>query len=138
MSKIWGVFLMPLIILGMFLLFLVIPHIDPLRANIAQFRETFNVFIVLIVAFMVYIYGLSIAWNLGYTSFKMSTSMLPAMGLLFIFIGFLFRRAKRNWFIGIHCVDTFQRQVWVGTHRLSSVLFMLSGVLASSALFGEQ
>ncbi|MDP2778122.1 MAG: DUF1648 domain-containing protein, partial [Anaerolineales bacterium] len=29
MSKFWGVFLMPLITVGMFLLFLVIPNIDP-------------------------------------------------------------------------------------------------------------
>ena len=49
MSKFWGVFMMPLITLGMFLLFLVIPNIDPLKANIAQFREAFNLFIMLIV-----------------------------------------------------------------------------------------
>ena len=50
MSKFWGVFMMPLITLGMLVLFLVIPNIDPLKANIAQFRESFNLFIVLIVA----------------------------------------------------------------------------------------
>ena len=54
MSKPWGVFMMPLVTLGMFVLFLVIPNIDPLKANIAQFREAFNLFIVLIVAFMLY------------------------------------------------------------------------------------
>ena len=46
-SKFWGVFLMPLMTAGLFLLFLAIPNIDPLKANIAQFRETFNLFIVL-------------------------------------------------------------------------------------------
>ncbi|MCK7526815.1 MAG: DUF1648 domain-containing protein [Ignavibacteriales bacterium] len=40
MPKFWGVFLMPLVTLGMFLLFLVIPNIDPLKANIAQFRDS--------------------------------------------------------------------------------------------------
>ena len=89
MSKFWGVFLMPLVTLGMLLLFLVIPSIDPLKANIAQFREAFNLFIVLIVAFMLYIHALTLAWSLGYTGFRMSTSMLPAMGLLFIFISFM-------------------------------------------------
>src|SRR5512133_225335 len=59
MPKFWGVFLLPLITLGMLALFLVIPSIDPLRANIAQFREVFNLFIVLIVAFMIYIHGLT-------------------------------------------------------------------------------
>ena len=131
MSKTWGVFMVPLMTLGMFLLFLVIPSIDPLKANIAQFREAFNLFIVLIVAFMLYIHALSLAWNLGYTGFKMSTSMLPAMGLLFIFIGFMLRKAKRNFFIGIRTPWTLSNdRVWDETHRLGSILFMASGVLA--------
>ena len=131
MSKVWGVFMVPLITLGLFLLFLVIPSIDPLKANIAQFREAFNLFFVLMTAFMLYIHALTLAWNLGYTSFKMSTSMLPAMGLLFIFIGFMLRKAKRNFFIGIRTPWTLSSdRVWDETHRLGAVLFMASGVLA--------
>jgi len=131
MPKVWGVFLMPLIVLGMSVLFLVIPSIDPLKANIAQFRDAFNLFIVLIVAFMLYVHGLSLAWNLGYDDFKMSTSMLPAMGLLFIFIGFMLRKAKRNFFIGIRTPWTLSSDtVWDKTHHLGAVLFMASGVLA--------
>ncbi len=130
-SKFWGVFLLPLITLGMFLLFLVIPSIDPLKANIAQFRSVFNLFIVLIVAFMLYLYGLTLAWNLGYTGFKMSGAMLPAIGLLFIFLGFMMRQAKRNFFIGIRTPWTLSSDtVWNETHRLGAVLFMISGVLA--------
>ena len=131
MPKVWGVFMMPLITLGMLALFLVLPSIDPLKANIARFRGVFNLFIVLIVAFMLYIHGLTLAWSLGYTNFKMSTSMLPAMGLLFIFIGFLLRRAKRNFFIGIRTPWTLSSDtVWDKTHQLGSILFMASGVLA--------
>jgi uncharacterized membrane protein len=131
LPKVWGVFMMPLIVLGMSVLFLIIPSIDPLKANIAQFRETFNLFIVLIAAFMLYIHGLTLVWSLGYTNFKMSTSMLPAMGLLFIFIGFLLRKAKRNFFIGIRTPWTLSSDtVWNKTHQLGAILFMASGVLA--------
>lgn len=138
MTKFWGVFILPLITLGMFVLFLVIPAIDPLKANIVQFREAFNLFIVLMVAFMVYIYGLTLAWNLGYTSFRMSGAMLPALGLLFIFIGFMLRQAKRNFFIGIRTPWTLSSdRVWEETHRLGAVLFMISGALAFiGGLFG--
>jgi len=138
MSKFWGVFMMPAMSTGMFLLFLVIPGIDPLKANIAKFRETFNAFILLIFVFMAYIWKLSIAWNLGYTDFKMSTSMLPALGLLFIFIGFMLRKAKRNFFIGIRTPWTLSSDtVWDKTHQLGAVLFMTSGVLALvGGLFG--
>jgi uncharacterized membrane protein len=130
MSRLWGVFMMPLMTLGIFLLFLVIPAIDPLKANIAKFRKTFNLFIVLFATFMLYIHGLTLAWNLGYTGFKMSSSMLPAIGLLFILIGFILRKAKRNFFIGIRTPWTLSSEsVWDKTHQLGAILFMASGVL---------
>ncbi len=139
MPKFWGVFLMPILAVGMFVLFLVIPHIDPLKANIAQFRQAFNLFIVLILLFLGYIWILSIAWNLGYTNFRMSSAMLPALGILFLFIGWLFRRAKRNFFIGIRTPWTLSSEtVWDKTHQLGSILFMISGILALiGSLFGK-
>ena len=138
MPKFWGVFLLPLITLGLLGLFLAVPALDPLKANIAQFREAFNLFIVLMVAFLLYIYGLSLAWSLGYTGFKMSGAMLPAVGLLFIFIGFMLRKAKRNFFIGIRTPWTLSSDtVWHETHRVGAVLFMVSGALAFlGGLFG--
>jgi uncharacterized membrane protein len=136
MSKFWGVFLMPIIAAGISLLFLVIPSIDPLKANIAKFRETFNTFIVLMIVFMVYIYGLTLAWNLGYTGFRMSTALLPAMGLLFILVGFLIEKAKRNFFIGIRTPWTLSSDtVWDETHRVGGQLFKISGVLALIGAF---
>jgi len=135
-SKFWGVFLMPVMTVAMFLLFLVIPSIDPLKANIAKFRETFNTFIVLIMVFMVYIYGLTLTWNLGYTSFRMSTAMLPALGLLFIFVGNLIQKSKRNFFIGIRTPWTLSSDtVWDETHRVGGQLFKISGVLALIGAF---
>lgn len=131
MPKFWGVFLMPLVTLGMLALFIVLPNMDPLKANIAQFRGAFNLFIVLIVAFMLYIHGLTLAWSLGYQGFKMSAAMLPFLGILFIFIGYLLRQAKRNFFIGIRTPWTLSSDmVWDKTHQLGSILFMVSGALA--------
>jgi uncharacterized membrane protein len=130
-SKFWGVFMMPLITLGMLVLFLVVPNIDPLKANIAQFRETFNLFVVLIVTFMLYIHGLTLAWNLGHQNFKMSAAMLPFMGVLFIAVGYMLRKAKRNFFIGIRTPWTLSSDsVWDKTHKLGSILFMVSGAFA--------
>jgi uncharacterized membrane protein len=129
--KFWGVFMLPLITLGLFLLFLAIPSIDPMKANIAQFRGAFNLFIVLMTGFMLYLYALTLAWSLGYTNFRMSGAMLPAIGLLFIFIGFVMRQAKRNFFIGIRTPWTLSSDtVWNETHRIGAVLFMISGALA--------
>lgn len=138
MPKIWGVLLMPLIALGLLVLLTVIPTLDPLTANIAQFRETFNLFIVFIVVFLLYVHALTLVWALGYDDFKMSAALLPMIGLLFIFIGYLLRKAKRNFFIGIRTPWTLSSDsVWDKTHQLGSVLFMLSGAFAlAGSLFG--
>jgi uncharacterized membrane protein len=131
MSKLWGVLLMPLVASGLLALFLIVPSIDPRKANIAQFRETFNLFIVLIITFLLYVHALTLAWSLGYQSFKISAAILPVLGLLFIFIGYMLRRAKRNFFIGIRTPWTLASDaVWDKTHQLGSVLFMLSGACA--------
>jgi len=136
MSRFWGAFLMPVVSAGMLLMFLVIPQIDPLKANIAQFREYFNAFITLIVAFMVYMHVLTMLWNLGYDKFNMGTAMLPALGLLFIFAGIMMRKAKRNFFIGIRTPWTLSSdRVWDETHRIGSTLFILSGILALLGAF---
>lgn len=136
MSRFWGAFLMPVVAAAMLLLFLVIPQIDPLKANIAQFREYFNAFIALIIAFLVYMHILTMLWNLGYDRFNMGAAMLPAIGLLFIFAGIMIRKAKRNFFIGIRTPWTLSNdRVWDETHRLGSTLFIISGILALLGTF---
>lgn len=137
-TRFWGVFLMPLISLGMAGLFWVIPLIDPLRENIARFRGMFNAFIVIVIAFLLYLHFLTLIYNLG-VHFRMSRVLLPAMGVLIYFAGELIRQAKRNWFIGIRTPWTLSDdRVWAETHRLGSLLFKAAAVLIGvGAFLGE-
>jgi uncharacterized membrane protein len=129
MSRFWGVALMPLVSLGLAVLFLLIPKIDPLKANIAQFSEMYNAFIVLFIAFLLYLHLITLIWNLG-ARFNISLAMLPAMGLLFTFLGILLGRAKRNFFIGIRTPWTLASDaVWEKTHRVGARLFQIAGLL---------
>jgi len=136
MSRFWGAFMMPLVVLGMLVVFLIIPNIDPLKANIAKFRGQFNTFITLIVAFMTYVHILSMLWNLGYDQFNMGTAMMPALGLVFIFAGIMMRKAKRNFFIGIRTPWTLSSDhVWDEIHRIGAILFIASGIIAMLGIF---
>ena len=136
MSKAWSLSMIPLMALAMLALFMIIPSIDPLKANIEKFRETFNLFATMIITFVFYVYGLTIVWSLGYQNFKMSSALLPFIGILFIFIGYMLRKAKRNFFIGIRTPWTLSSDtVWDKTHQLGSVLFMISGVFAFIGAF---
>ena len=135
-SRFWGAFLMPFMALGMLALFLLVPGIDPMKANIATFRSFFNAFIVAILVFLLYLHVLTILWNLGYQGFRMSAMMIPAMGLLFILVGLLLRQAKRNFFIGIRTPWTLSSDhVWAETHRVGGVLFVVCGVIALFGIF---
>ncbi len=138
MEKFWGVWLMPLMTFGITLLLVAVPSIDPLKANIAQFRGLYNLFIIGFVVYMLYVYALTLSAALG-AQFNMSVMMLPAMGLLFVGIGYMMRNAKRNFFIGIRTPWTLSSDyVWDETHKLGSKAFMLGGVLTIiSAFLGE-
>jgi uncharacterized membrane protein len=136
LPRFWGAFLMPMIGAGMLLLFLLLPYIDPLKANIAKFRESFNTFIALMVAFLVYVHVLTMIWNLGYDQFDMGAAIMPALGLIFIFAGLMMRKAKRNFFIGIRTPWTLSSDaVWDQTHRVGSTLFIASGLITLLGIF---
>jgi uncharacterized membrane protein len=139
MPRFWAAFLMPLVSVGLLLLFLAIPAIDPLKANIAKFRNYYNAFIVLIIVFMLLIHAITLAWNLGYDQFNIGNAIIPAVGLIFIFAGVMMAKAKRNFFIGIRTPWTLSNDtVWDETHKLGSKLFIAAGIVTIlSAFFGE-
>jgi uncharacterized membrane protein len=139
MPRFWGVFMMPIVALGMLLLFLALPLIDPLKANIAKFRGYFNTFIFLLMVFLFYVQGLTLVWNLGYSNFNLGNAMLPALGLFMIYAGIMMNKSKRNWFIGIRTPWTLSSdKVWDETHRLGAKLFIASGILSLLSLFAGQ
>ena len=130
MSKSWGLFLMPIISLGLFLLFILIPKIDPLKMNIEKFRKYFDGFIILIILFLFYLYLLTILWNFD-NKFSMNQVLSPAFGILFFYCGILIEKVKRNWFIGIKTPWTLSNEkVWDKTHQLGGKLFKIVGIIA--------
>lgn len=134
MAKIWGLFLLPIIALALWLLFLLIPKIDPLKSNIAQFRAYYDAFAAALILFLFYIHLLTLGWNLGY-HFNMSRLLAPAFAVLFYLIGVMLGHAKRNWFIGIRTPWTLSNEsVWDETHRVGGKLFKAVGILSLGGL----
>lgn len=135
MPRFWGLFLMPLVLVGIFLLYLAIPRIDPLKANIAAFIREYNLMMVVLAFFMFYVYALTLLWALGF-EFNMNLMIFPAMGVLLITIGFLIGNARRNYFVGIRTPWTLSSDsVWARTHRLGKWMFMAAGALTLLATF---
>lgn len=135
MSKFWGVFLLPVILIAMFLLFIFLPKLDPLKKNYKKFRNYYDSLILIIMLFMFYIYLLTIIWNFG-IKFDMNLAFIPALGFLFFYIGIILDKLKRNWFIGIRTPWTISNdKVWEKTHILGSKLFRISGIITLIGIF---
>lgn len=130
MNKFWGLFLVPMISVILFLFFILIPKIDPLKNNIKEFQKQFDKFILIIFLFLFYIHGLTILWNFG-QHFNMGQAIAPGIGILFIYSGILMENVKRNYFIGIRTPWTLASEnVWNKTHKLGGKLFKISGIIA--------
>lgn len=134
-SRFWGLFLMPVVSSAIFLIFMAIPKIDPLKSNIKKFREYYDGFVLLLIVFLIYIYTLTLLWNLGY-DFNMSRMIIPAIGLILFYAGILSENAKMNWFVGIRTPWTLSSEkVWEKTNKLGGKLFKIAGVLAFLGVF---
>ena len=135
MSKFWGLFLVPFLSVVLYLLFTLIPKIDPLSVNIKKFRSYYDLFVIFFLTFLLYVYSLTIYANLGH-NFNMTLLMIPAIGVLFIYLGFIMSKLKRNWFIGIRTPWTISNEkVWDKTHKLGGKLFILCGLIDFIGLF---
>jgi uncharacterized membrane protein len=135
MSKSWGLFFMPFVLVGLALLFLAIPRIDPLKANIEAFRKYYDGFVILFLVFMLAIHFQVILWNIG-LQISPNVMMPIAVGLLFFYIGILCENAKRNWFVGIRTPWTLSNdRVWDRTHQIGGKLFKVAGVITFLGVF---
>ena len=138
MSKFWGVFLLPIMSFGIFCLFLILPKIDPLKKNFVGFKKYYNAFMVFIIAFLFFIYALTIVWNMGIV-FNMTQFVIPVVGIMFFYIGTILEHMKRNWFIGIRTPWTLSSDVvWDKTHKLGGKLFKIAGIIVFGSMFFPQ
>ena len=123
MSRFWGLFLFPLFSLVITALLLIIPKIDPLKANIQTFKGYYYGFIIAFLVYFLYIYVLTLVWNLCW-KFDFIQMIIPAVGILMFIAGVLISKAKRNFFIGIRTPWTLSNdEAWSKTHCFGGTLF---------------
>lgn len=126
----WAVFLGPMITMGIYLLMLVLPKIDPRRKNYDLFTGAYWVIRIALVL-LTCIMGLITCFAaLGYDLNVGLIVMLSVLGL-FLLIGNQFGRIRPNYFVGIRTPWTLNNEeVWMKTHRLTGRIW----VIASSAM----
>ena len=128
-SKTGAAFGMLGVIAGMYVLFLVLPLLDPKRERYQSFEKVYHYFKGLIISVMSAIYIVSGFYNLGY-NLKINLIVPLIIGLLMIAIGNYMGKIKNNWFVGIRTPWTLSSEnVWNKTHRMGGWCFMVFGLL---------
>jgi len=130
MSRLWSVILLPLIMAGMWILFFILPKIDPKRKNIEQFKKEFDTFIVSLFIFLFYLDILVVGWNLGW-GFDINRLIAPGIAFILYAAGELIRKSEPNWTIGIRTPWTLSSEsVWNKTRSLGGTLFKTSAAIS--------
>jgi uncharacterized membrane protein len=131
----WSVFLVPVISLALYGLLIVVPMVDPKRANIAKSIRGYNVVLDAIVGLQVVIFAASMvaAFRPG---FDVTRVMLLAMGVMFAVLGNVMQDVKQNFTMGVRVSWTLADEVvWEKTNRLGGRLFMGIGGVTFLAAF---
>jgi uncharacterized membrane protein len=131
-----GLMLIPLVTTGIYLLLLLVPRIDPGRANYAQFASAYNVCRLAVLAFLGAFYALIIFLVRGH-AVDVARGASVLIGGQLIVIGSQLGKVRPNWFFGIRTPWTLSSKLaWNKTHRLGGWMLMAGGVvmIASTAL----
>ena len=128
-SKLEALIAMPAVAALVTLFLLVLPRLDPRRANIEASAKFWNAVAIGVVLFVGYLHTLMVVSAMG-RHIDMINAVLPAMSLLFIVIGNYLSKTRSNWFGGVRTPWTLSSEYsWEMTHRWSGRLFVLSGLL---------
>ncbi|WOR13714.1 SdpI family protein [Hyphomonas sp. FCG-A18] len=135
----FGLAVMPVVVLFTTILLAVVPKLDPRRANLEKSAKTYGI---VWVAVMVLLAGVSV--GIGWLKVSsVSTAAGPDVSgipfvrfvmagtaLMFIVLGNYLPKTRPNWFLGIRTPWTLSSdEAWEKTHRLGGRLFMLVGLV---------
>ena len=99
-GKFEGLPLMPLLTLGIYLLFLVAPRFDPGRANYARFWRPYWIMRLAAVMVSALVYGFILLWT-WVVQLDVWTVIPVLIGGMFIVLGSVMGNIRPNWFVGI-------------------------------------
>lgn len=122
-----------------YLLFLVIPKIDPKNKlhNMGQKYQSLRVILTLFMSVL----ALFILYSSKNQSLENPNYIILGIGILYLVLGNYFKTIKPNYFIGIRTPWTLENEtVWKDTHKLAGKFWFIGGIIVvfSSLLFEEK
>lgn len=123
------------LIIFIYIMMMAVPKIDPKKKNYQYFSRGYMFIVNAMVVLFFVLSMLTLMIGLGY-NIPMERLVGPFVGLLFIVLGNYLQQAKPNFFFGMRTPWTLSNEeVWRKTHRLSSKLFIVGGLLIILTIF---
>jgi uncharacterized membrane protein len=134
-SRFTGLFLIPLITLGIYILISIIPKIAVYKKSIEKFgRHLYGIKIALVL-FLSAVYIITLLPNFGY-DINIAHFMLVLVSALIFYTGYIIKFVRRNFFIGIRTPWTLSSgKVWDKTHKVGSVTLRINALIFLLAIF---
>ncbi|HVA49752.1 MAG TPA: DUF1648 domain-containing protein [Pirellulales bacterium] len=127
-DKSWATFLTPAVMLGLLVLFRLLPWLSPRPFTLDTFRGTYEFVVVLVMALMAYIQALML-WAAYAGPIDVGRALVGGLCLFFALIGNVLGKVRRNFFVGVRTPWTLaSERVWIDTHRLAARLFVVAGL----------
>lgn len=128
-KNLWTALSAPLIAAALFGLTLFLPFIGPKNEKYRSFERPYRIIRYALVILLCAIQGITLAVSLG-LPFRVERIVPGLVSLLFIVIGNVMGKTRRNWFVGFRFAWTMEDdEVWNKTNRLGGRLFVICGLM---------
>jgi uncharacterized membrane protein len=137
-SRAEGAWLLPAVMVALWLFMRALPKIDPRRPNYAKMQSTYDFLVNAVLTVMLAMHVFVLAAGLGY-DVSMSRFGPLLFGVFFVALGNVLPRTRPNWWLGIRTPWTLSNdRVWARTHRVGGYAMTAAGILvvAGAALPG--
>ena len=127
--RLWGAFVIPMVLLFIAGLKRALPLIDPRGDNYSKFASGFDTIFLSVMALLLVMHFALLAAGLGYPV-EMDRLAPLGVGALFVVLGNVMPRARPNWFIGVRTPWTLSSdRVWEKTNRVAGYVMVVAGIV---------
>lgn len=122
--------MLPALAAGIYAMMLVLPVVDPRRANYPKFTGAYRAIRWSLVFFMAMLHGIVLASALG-CKVPVDRALPALLGLLFGVLGFFMPSLRHNYLVGIRTPWTLaSEEVWRKTHRFAGIAYVIAGAMS--------
>ena len=128
----WTLFVMPVMMVGMLVLFYFLPALSPKAFSVDSFRSTYLYIMLLVVGLFAYMQGV-LLYTVQQSVAKghavpLGQIFIAGMFLFFGLMGNVMGKVRKNFYIGIRVPWTLASdRVWNDTHRMAGWLWVVAG-----------